>query len=336
MWVLLHWVPTNRVLPFTGLKTFILFYSEDDANTPYRYVPCKLISYDKNDFLYSYDVALETDDTILVDNKIKINNLLQPGSGITVDSYLEDGCSATIYILAKLDRKYGEDPITGYIPGLEGYSLCNKYKINGGIDLLYNYTQIMNSTPDLKSSVNGVHSFNIANVPVIRRSYMSNESKVSAVIQELETRRSYIEYCLNLIEGGFDIDFKFINTYGPSIRYTLKGDTPLNRVNLSIEFEAKLYSPSDKYIIDLIEQDIKDSIEDINELNELHFANLAHEIKDKYSEQLYYFEFLGFNGYGPGEQYIKGVGTDLQNQIPEFLNVNTLESGEPDIYINVI
>ena len=326
----------DNTLNDDGIKVFIVFYSEDDASTPYRYIQCKLDSYNDNDFLYSYGAELYTDDTILVDNKIKISNLLQPTSGLQVDSYLENGCAATIYILAKLDRKYGDDPITSYIPGLEGYSLCNKYKINGGIDLLYNYTQLMNSTPNLKSSVDGVHSFEIANVPMIRKSYMTTESKIMAIITELETRRSYMEYCLEIIEGGFDIDFKFVNTYGPSNRFTLKDGTPLNRVNLSIEFEAKLYSPTDKYIVDLILQDIKDSIEDINEINELHFANLAHEIKDKYIDQLYYFEFLGFNKYGPGEQYIKGVTTDLQNEIPEFLNVNTLESGEPDIYINVI
>lgn len=320
----------------SNLKVFIVFYSEKDSTTPYRYAQCTLTNYSESDFVYSYGLEMETDDTILVDNKIKISNLLQPQSGLEVDSYLDSGCSATIYIFAKLDRKYGEDAMTNYIPGLDGYSLCNKYKISGGIDLFYNYTQLMNSTPNLTASTNGIHTFEIQAVPMIRKSYMNTETKIMAVIQELETRRGYLEYCLNRIEGDFDINFKFMNTYGPSKRFMLKDTANIDRVNLSLSFEAKLYSASDKYIIDLIIQDIKDSIEDINSIKELHFANLVTEIKDKYTDQLYYFEFLGFNNYGPGQQYIKGSETDLMNDVPEFINVNTLEDGTPDIYINVI
>ena len=318
-----------------NLKVFIVFFNEDNITTPYRYIQCKLESYAETDFVYTYEAVLGTDDTILVDNKIRIKNLLQPTSGIEVDSYLSNGCDATIYILAKLDRKYGEDPITQYIPGLEGYSLCNKYKINGGVDLFYNYTQLINSTPKLTASSEGVHKLEIEAVPMIRRSYMKNESKISSIIKELETRRQYMEYCIDKIEGGFDIDFKFVNTYGPSKRFTLKDGSPINRVNMTVEYEAKLYSASDKYIIDLIIQDIKDSIEDINSINELHFSNLTTEIKDKYTDQLYYFEFLGFNSYGPGQQYIKSLTTDMRNDTPEFLNVNTLDDDTPDIIINV-
>lgn len=320
----------------SNLKVFIVFYANEDSTTPYRYAQCKLTSYSNSDFLYSYELEMETDDTILVDNKIKISNLMQPQSGLVVDSYLESGCAATIYIFSKLDRKYGEDSMTNYIPGLDGYSLCNKYKVSGGIDLFYNYTQLMNSTPNLTSSSGGVHTFEIQGVPMIRKSYMSNETRIMAVINELETRRSYLEYCLNCIEGDFEIDFKFMNTYGPSKRFMLKDTSNINRVNLSLSFEAKLYSASDKYIIDLIVQDIKDIIEDINSIEELHFSNLVTEIKDKYADQLYYFEFLGFNNYGPGQQYIKGTNASLMNDVPEFINVNTLEDSSADIYINVI
>lgn len=318
----------------SNLKVFIVFYSEKDATTPYRYAQCTLNQYFDDDFVYSYGLEMETDDTILVENKIKISNLLQPESGLKVDSYLENGCAATIYILAKLDRKYGEDPITNYIPGLEGYSLCNKYKIDGGIDLFYNYTQFMNSTPILTGSKNGVHDFEIRSVPMIRKSYMNSETRIIAVISELENRRTYLEYCLNIIEDGFEVDLKFVNTYGPSKRFMLKDGSNINRVNMSLEFEAKLYSESDKYILDLIIDDIKSSIEDINEINELHFANLVTEIKNKYSDQLYYFEFLGFNNYGPGQQYIKGTTEELMNDTPEFLNINTATDGTPDIFIN--
>lgn len=322
-----------------NIKVFIVLYPEEGSNIPYRYIPCTFIDFLANDYLYTYSVELETDDTILIDNKIKITNLLQPSSGLVVDSYISNGCPATIYILAKLDRVYGEDPITTYIPGLEGYSLCNKYKIDGGIDVFYNYTQLMNSIPELqipKDDEDNTYHFEIKKVPMVRKSYMKTESRIMAVVNELEARRQYIEYCLTRIEGGFEIDFKFVNTYGPSKRFFLKDSTNINRTTLSLQFEAKLYSPSDKYIIDLIKQDIQESIDDINSINEIHFSNLITEIKNVYGDQLYYFEFLGFNNYGPGQQYIRKSDTDLRDDVPEFLNVNTLDTGNVDIDITVI
>lgn len=320
-----------------NIRVFIVFYSEEGNNVPYRYLPCTFIDFISDEYVYTYGAELDTDDTILIDNKIKITNMLQPTTGLVVDSYIENGCPATIYILAKLDRVYGEDSISAYIPGLEGYSLCNKYKIDGGIDVFYNYTQLMNSIPDLQSQDDeGNYHFNIENVPMLRKSYMKSESRIMAVVNELEARRSYIEYCLTRIEGGFDIDFKFVNTYGPSKRFFLKDLTNINRTTLSLQFEAKLYSASDKYIIDIIRQDIQESIDDINDINEIHFANLVTEIKNAYGDQLYYFEFLGFNNYGPGQQYIRKSDTDLKNDVPEFLNVNTLDSGDIDIDITVI
>ena len=320
------------------IKVFLVFYNENSTSIPYRYIQCNLDSVIDETFVYSYSTALETDDTILVDNKIHIHNLCQPQSGLMVDSYLSQNNDATIFIMAKLDRVYGgEDPITNYIPDLAGYSLCNKYKIEGGIDLFYNYTQLMNSTPYLvKGDTEGEYGFEIKNIPMIRYSYMQSEYKIMSVTKELENRRKYMEYCLTKIEGGFDIDLKFVNTYGPSKRFFLKNDSNINRINLSLTFEAKLYSAADKYIIDLIILDIKDIIEDINSINEQHFSNLVTTIKNKYVDQLYYFEFLGFNGYGPGEQYIKKSLEELTDDAPEFLNINTLENGTPDIYINVI
>lgn len=326
----------DDVMDDSNIKVFLVFFNEDNTNVPIRYIQCKLENYNDEEFIYTYEAILGTDDTILSDNRIKINNLKQPISGLDVDSYLENGCTTMIYIFGKLDRKYGEDVITQYIPDLDGYSLCNKYKISGGIDLFYNYTQLMNSNPNLTLISEGEYRFEIASVPMVRRSYLKSESKISSIVSELETRREYIEYCLDIIEGGFDIDFKFVNTYGPSKRFTLKDGSPINRVNMTVEYEAKLYSSSDKYIIDLIIQDIKDSIEDINSISELHFSNLTTTIKDKYTDQLYYFEFLGFNGYGPGQQYIKSITTGMENDTPEFLNVNTLDSDEPDIIINVL
>jgi len=82
-------------------------------------------------------------------------------------------------------------------------------------------------------------------------------------------------------------------------------------------------------------------MEDLNDLGELHIPNLVTQITNDYKEQIVYFEYLGFNSYGPDIQHIY---KDDDNQIdihipPEFLNVaNFIDTDgtlSPDINIYV-
>ena len=82
--------------------------------------------------------------------------------------------------------------------------------------------------------------------------------------------------------------------------------------------------------------EIRSYIEDITQIKDLHIPNLITYITDKYSNYLTYFEFIDFNGYGPGVQHIYRKDESLIGKIPEFLNINTANTENHALDINLI
>ena len=142
-----------------------------------------------------------------------------------------------------------------------------------------------------------------------------------------------------LLEDSFGIDFKFFNTYGPSRLYNIDNRVMLNKTNLSLTFEVKFVLASDTFITTDISKDIKKYLEDINDINDLHMPNLITYITNKYRNQLVYFKFIDLNGYGPIRQsmYREDIDAFVESTtVPEFLNVNTLTNGNPDIQYKIV
>ena len=111
----------------------------------------------------------------------------------------------------------------------------------------------------------------------------------------------------------------------------------IDNVALTFKWALQAESSADKYIASNIVTDIKEYIEDINEINELHIPNIITLITNNYREQLIYFEFLDVNGYGPSCQHLyydEKISADI---CPEFLNVATKKDGidTPEIDITV-
>ena len=83
----------------------------------------------------------------------------------------------------------------------------------------------------------------------------------------------------------------------------------------------KLTKASDTYTKDYIIRDIKEIIENLNELTSLHIPNLITEITNRYRpNSIEYIEFLGFNEYGPGVQHLYRNEYDDITIVPEFFN----------------
>lgn len=176
--------------------------------------------------------------------------------------------------------------------------------------------------------------FRIRSVPVVKADYFDTEDKVFEFCNELVSRKNYIDYAIQVLEDAFGIDFKFFNTYGPSKLFTLDNELDyVNRTNLSLTFSLKLHPNYDTNVINDIVSDIKTYIEDINEINDLHMPNLITYITTKYVDYLVYFEFVDMNGYGPGVQHLYNMEMPPKVITPEFINVNTLSDGTPDITI---
>ena len=111
----------------------------------------------------------------------------------------------------------------------------------------------------------------------------------------------------------------------------------IDNVALTFKFALEAESSADKYITDNIISDIKEYVEDINVINELHIPNIITLITNNYREQLVYFEYLDVNGYGNACQHLyldEKVDADI---CPEFLNIETKMDGAavPEIEITV-
>ena len=104
---------------------------------------------------------------------------------------------------------------------------------------------------------------------------------------------------------------------------TAKFTNFIDNVSITLKFALEAQTAADRNVDESIIQDVKEYIEDINEINELHIPNIITLITNNYREQLVYFEFLDVNGYGPSCQhlYLLQRDPDIADIAPEFINV---------------
>lgn len=310
------------------------------------------------------------------------NNMKIRSDSGAVDNYFGQNMNMRIYVLLReppieyadmnrsTDSKLLDDiiSITGNTDSTlnDNYSLTNIYSVVNGIDMYYNFTNVMESEIAVTESASGdttqIDKRIIRNVPLIKEDYIhqsdldTTEEAMREFTEVLEDRLSYIEYCLEVLEDALDIDFKFFNTYGPSNKYYLDlGDNisttsdegakpmPINRVDITLKFKIKLINNSYANIIDKIKEYIKEYVEDIDSIEDIHIPNIITNITTEYREYITYFEFVSFNyadpdgNYGPGCQHI--LEKDDEGKLdytPEFLNIRNNEFNGPDIVIDLV
>ena len=291
-------------------------------------------------------------------------SFVDPTSELAEYGYFNPTTDVKLYALCGIPdisgtySKYGFDSIC---PGLKEWTLTNVYTVVNGVTFYHNYSEIMGSraTPYGDSImqdgkvVMDLKGYFVGSVPMLGYDYCQDEILVQNAINALNYRKAYIDNALIVLENSFGIDFKLFNTYGPSHTYYIVRDTNTNgllddsiefidRVNLTLNFRIKLVATNDSYTRDNIIEEIKDYIEDFEDLGELHIPNLVTQITTNYKEQITYFEYMGFNDYGADIQHIYKLD-DSQIPIhipPEFLNVNNVISIDggttrPDINIYV-
>ena len=85
-------------------------------------------------------------------------------------------------------------------------------------------------------------------------------------------------------------------------------------------------SSADEYTKNTIIQDIKDYVEDLDELDDLHIPNLVSYITNKYNSALNYFGWRGFNTFDANTQHMYKHETEDKTICPEFINIrNTVD-----------
>lgn len=347
----------NIIEETARLRVVMVMYNEG-VKDPYRYAYGKIMGMDK-DGKYRVRFAFRTSDKINDDNNIRIEkgdigtleNLYIPGTSSQDYGYFTSHINANIYVLYKSpeeqEKDYGRYDLNGIIPEddikIKGFSVSNMYTINDGLNFYYNYSQIMSSTVTdrfIEDEFDGENGFLIKSVPVIKHSYMNNEHNVQALLNQFNYEKAYIDHAMQLLENNFLIDFKLFNTYGKSTLYytDMEGTKLLNRVHLSLDFELKLLKTSDNNTKNYILQDIKQMIEDLNDLSSLHIPNLITKITNTYRNSIEFIEFKGFNipTYGSGDQHLYRHENDDVSAVPEFLCINVNEDMEPDIKIKLV
>ena len=344
-----------------NIKAYIVFYlyDKDGVKHPARYITGELINYNSNALVYTFDFKITTSNVMA---ETKPHMLFETGLkliGYEKESplYLPNNVEMKLFLFFKGTQEYGrlygdklEFSADDYFPELEGWSLTNIYSTKEtGVDLFYDYSDLMTSYIKLQKSDTAL-TYWAGKVPVIKRTWLNNvdqttdqaETKVQYFFQMLDYRRRYIQDALILIENPFAINFKFYNTYGPSMNYMVAKNTRLDKVNITLKFEIMFVTKEDQVILPEIKETIKGYIEEINNTSDLHFPNLITYITNLYRDSIVYFKFVQLDGYQTlwqsiyKSQIVLDSAWEESQRVPEFINVNLLSNGLPDIEFDIV
>lgn len=321
------------------------------------------IALNDNDYAYYADtmyLGLNTDFKIYTLYMYDIMSTKTYTDGLTSEYLIVDN--------TKLDSLYNSIPQntvfaphipvreddTDYIKNytLKQMVLTNVYSVYQGINLLYDYSDLMNSyvtsvkTNDIFNPANEtIESYIVNRVPCIRYFYWWSEDRVVQFLKEMKKKITYVKDAISPLESTFGLDYKFFNTYGPSNMYHLTDDDGdvgelIDNVALTMTFRAKFYS-EDTDTVNIkseIMDAIKDYLENLDELDDIHFPNITTMIETEFSEYLIYFEFVSFNTYDALSQHIVCVeDMEMLSMVPEFLHVDTNDyNGLPYINIRIV
>ena len=147
------------------------------------------------------------------------------------------------------------------------------------------------------------------------------------------------------ILNKYGIDKNLIQLlYSDDFHVLLSNNASINRVLAigDLEFQNRVKESSSVEVICLGIDRYDIYIEDINNLTDLHIPNLITYITNIYRDQLVYIKFIGLNDYESLYQSIY-KNPDMEDNyfketqtIPEFININTLQDGTPDITYKII
>lgn len=325
-----------------NMRIFLVIYQDGD---PYRYEEMECTNFDKSEFISDWIVRLKTDDDFDSFNRLKLLNLMEPGHTTRNYGYFGDNCKASIYIYAKFDQEYGRDSADKLIPGMEGWSLVNIYNLADGLTLFHNFTKVMNTRIRENVSPNKEKLlYEIFKVPLVGEHHFINEDYVIFFLQEIMKKRAYIDYCLLTLENNMDIDFKYFNTYGPSVTYheADRDQTTIGDIDTQWRFRVKLRNNNDIATKKRLISYVKDYVENLNTTGEdLHIPNLLHDVKEDFGDLIIYFEFMNFNENRLGVNHVELRDVIDPKTVPEFICIRNIWNDDktaliPNIDVEVV
>ena len=169
-----------------NVKVALVLYNSDDE--PYRYKFAEFKKYYESNYIFEFEVSLQTDDVIDdLTSRIRINDMKDIGTVTTSYGYFNKKTKAKlfIYVVNQDGEEAGRKDADKIIPSMEvnGYALSNIYEVYDGIDFFYNYSHIMNSTIKVTKQSDTSLLYTVNKMPVIRYSYMNTEEKFQEFIR---------------------------------------------------------------------------------------------------------------------------------------------------------
>lgn len=317
-----------------NLKVVLVLYN--DAGEPYKWKEMQFI--EKKQYSYVFNATLDTDNSLDDDNKMKLETLNDIGmyNNDSTYGYFDTEANGAIYILSNIEREAGRydlDDICG--DRYTGYSVTNKYNLGSGLKIYENFTNIL----DTRIYKLSYTEYMVTEVPMVGCHYIAdNNDNAEYFLDAIIDKKDYIDYCLELFENSMGIDYKYFNTYGPSITYHLGGKSkkPLDHVDLKFKFRLSAKSDNDLTLRDEILVDIKEYIEDLYNTGDLHIPNLITYITDKYAQRINYIEYMNFNDNPLGIQHIEKYKEDELDDtfiVPEFLCIRNIYDAPTDTFV---
>lgn len=330
----------EKVIVTNNMKCILVFYKN---NEPYRWTEAYLTSYNSGSYVSFWEVDLTTDNGLDNANSIKIEELHVAGSNSDMNyGYMEPNTKCKLYILCKFEEgMYGRYDLDDIAPGFTGYTVTNVYDINDGVDFYENFTNVIdNKVTAMDEAMNIYH---VTGVPCVGFHYMTGEENANYLVDALTERKAYIDYCLNLLENNMNIDFKFFNTYGPSVMYYIgdKEKTSIGSVDLTMKIRALVTNVTDTYAEQDLRNAIKTYIENLNHIGEFHAPNMISSLMEEFSSRFDFIEFMNYNNFRLGVQHITDRHLSDPHIVPEFLNIRNLyddstDSLVPNIEIEIL
>jgi len=238
-------------------------------------------------------------------NVVKEYNNDESETSNSILKYLRNNTSSDFVLYTLLQDDDSIMVIDSYnYEDLTRYTLCNTMIVEDGVDFYYDYSSIMHSTvsvspvrlydsdgnvlyrevkrydnsgtlytelaPAYEANSDGSYKYiyTLDRIPVIKKGYLNDEYLIQDFMNALEERRRYIEECLYILEDTFDIDFKFINTYGPSRTFyyidpTSKTyDVKVNSKQLYVYSNTAQEAP--EYVVGILQYEQVVTIEQVN------------------------------------------------------------------------
>jgi hypothetical protein len=354
----------QRLLDSDEVKNVIDSYHCEDLS---RYTVCNVLSVDGGiDFYHDYSSMMRSTITAEKIQKIDGNgNLVYreiPRSDALGNVYTEcipvyeslDGYPIYDYSIKRVPLlRYGflddEESIQDFIYDLEvrrKYIEECLYVLEDTFDIDFKFFNTYGPSKmfyyDIPSAKNYTVKVAVQKLKVF--SSTVNESDESAVLGVLSygdvveiINTKGIWGCIKYTYINPDTDKEEIKDAWIKLADTSKITNYIDNVALTMKFALEAQTSADKYIGEDIISDVKEYVEDINNINELHIPNIITLITNNYREQLVYFEFLDVNNYGSACQHLyldQKVDPDV---CPEFLNIDTKIDGSnsPNMFITV-